>query len=137
MSRSLQEFWPHCKVAAATGITPDPIAKTITIVGAKTVETDVTVIEYARGCSYLLPYTTSDGAGTFKVLVCNNWDPDRRTGDFVDVTSQFSPTGATVAGANGACVVHCFPMEYDAIKIAYTQTSGTTVLKSSFAAKGL
>lgn len=133
----VRNFWPHCTVAAASGITPDPIAKTVTIVGGKTVETAVTVLDDKRGFSYLMPYTTADAVGAFTVVACNNWDSDRKTGDFVDVTSMFSPSGAAVAGANGAFVVNASGVEFDAVKVVYTQTSGTIVLKSSFCSKGL
>lgn len=133
------KYWPHSGVAATTGITPDPIQQSIAIVGAKTVETNVSTVNWQGGLSFILPYTTADAAGTFTIWACNDWDDSRKTTrlGFVDVTSLFTAkiTGGTVAGASGTCIFATNAFEFQAVKVRYTQSSGTLTLKSSFNSK--
>ena len=135
MAIALTKIWPHATVVAAAGITPDPMARTVTVVGAKTVDTVPIILELQSGFSCIFQNVTADAAGVYTVFASNDWDVTRQTGNFVDVTSFFSAVAA-VAGANINTIFNGDGFQFLAVRLRYVQTAGTNIITARFGAKG-
>ena len=135
MSLSTIKIWPHNTVVAAAGITPDPLGRTLTVVGAKTVDTGVVILEQSTGFSCIFQNVTSDAAGTYTVFASNDWEPKTQTGNFVDVTSFFTAVAA-VAGANINTIFNADGFQFLAVRLRYVQSAGTNIITARLGAKG-
>lgn len=95
-----------------------------TATGAQTLTSEVTEMGPKTDVSYVAKWTTSDGAGDFKLEVSNDYGT-AATPTWVDIT----PAGLTaVLAANGKLAIARTDILYKAIRMLYVQASGTTTV---------
>lgn len=87
-----------------------------------------TIISYADNIGYQINATTSDAVGTFAVQGSVDYQP--RTSDNPGVAGNWvnlSLGGGTptLASANDSIIINLSMLPFNAVRVAYTRTSGT------------
>jgi hypothetical protein len=116
------------------------VIPTQAISGTTPIISRTTDLNGTKGVSYLL-VTTSTVAGSWKVEVSNdysgagggNFMQPPTAGDWVDITSAFSPSIAAVTSGGSSQFVQMGPLSCRTIRVTFTPTSGAGNVRASIA----
>lgn len=87
-----------------------------------------TLIPFMDNCAYQINATTSDAVGTFAVQGSVDYVPATanspgNTGNWVDLS--LGGGTPTLASANDSLIINLMQVPFNALRLAYTRTSGT------------